>query len=547
MNKYILALCVLFIWAFSLIPSAISAEGDSLWCQYYIYDNHQGAGQRAICHTLYQNQYILGVTSPQFSWAADYWFLKVNPIGDLIWSYLYDSGLNDLPDFVISLDDGGAILAGTSYYGAAFIGYIWLIRTDSLGNSLWSQQYGIDGENKLIKLIPTEDGGCLLGSNYHPYLTGNYDIEIFRIESDGDTLWTLKYGSTADSSWEETRDVVPAGDGGFLVAGWQNYVGVQNSQIILIRLNVVGDTLWTKTHGWNNTFEQPISILPLNEGFLLNCMTSGPGSIDARLMKIDTNGASCWWRALGSNGSDWFSKVLLTPDSSLLAVGKTSSFTSPHFSNLWLVKLNTEGNTQWERTYGLDSLYEDFLDILPTSDGGYLISCHQHDLEYTFGNLWLLKINSNGDTLWTRTYLADDALEQGADLLQADDGNYLVCRSTAVSLQEVSHIVLMCLEGPNSVVLPQPQAALTRFALYPPSPNPFNPSTAISYQLQAASHVHLQVFDTTGRLVATLVDGRREAGTHEVTFDGSNLPSGVYLYTLTAGQHSVSGKMVLLK
>jgi hypothetical protein len=79
------------------------------------------------------------------------------------------------------------------------------------------------------------------------------------------------------------------------------------------------------------------------------------------------------------------------------------------------------------------------------------------------------------------------------------------------------------------------------------SPNPFNPTTAISYELRAASYVSLKVYDTTGRLVATLVEGWQEAGTHEATFDGSKLASGVYLYTLTAGGNTVTGKMVLLK
>jgi hypothetical protein len=79
------------------------------------------------------------------------------------------------------------------------------------------------------------------------------------------------------------------------------------------------------------------------------------------------------------------------------------------------------------------------------------------------------------------------------------------------------------------------------------SPNPFNPTTTISYELRAASFVSLRVYDTAGRLVTTLVDGMRDAGTHEVPFDGSHLTSGVYLYTLAAGGNTMTGKMVLLK
>jgi hypothetical protein len=79
------------------------------------------------------------------------------------------------------------------------------------------------------------------------------------------------------------------------------------------------------------------------------------------------------------------------------------------------------------------------------------------------------------------------------------------------------------------------------------SPNPFNATTAISFELQAASYVSLQVYDTSGRMVATLVEGWEAAGTHEVTFDGSKLVSGIYLVNLQAGNVSGVQKIVLLK
>ncbi|MBU0520121.1 T9SS type A sorting domain-containing protein, partial [bacterium] len=78
-------------------------------------------------------------------------------------------------------------------------------------------------------------------------------------------------------------------------------------------------------------------------------------------------------------------------------------------------------------------------------------------------------------------------------------------------------------------------------------PNPFNPTTVLSYELRVTSSVLLNVFDIQGRKVAELVDGYRDAGLHEVTFDGANLASGIYLYRLTAGEFTGLGKMVLIK
>jgi parallel beta-helix repeat protein len=92
-----------------------------------------------------------------------------------------------------------------------------------------------------------------------------------------------------------------------------------------------------------------------------------------------------------------------------------------------------------------------------------------------------------------------------------------------------------------------PRGIPAGFKLYPPSPNPFNPSTVISYELRVPSRVSLKVYDTSGRLVTNIVNGFRQTGSHEVTFDGSALASGLYFYRLTAGSQMASGKMVLLK
>jgi hypothetical protein len=90
-------------------------------------------------------------------------------------------------------------------------------------------------------------------------------------------------------------------------------------------------------------------------------------------------------------------------------------------------------------------------------------------------------------------------------------------------------------------------SAPATFAMVGANPNPFNPATTLSFSLPEVVQVTLNVFDVQGRLVATLVNGLREAGQHQVTFDGSNLSSGVYLYTLQAGSYSATGKMVLMK
>lgn len=78
-------------------------------------------------------------------------------------------------------------------------------------------------------------------------------------------------------------------------------------------------------------------------------------------------------------------------------------------------------------------------------------------------------------------------------------------------------------------------------------PNPFNPETLIKYQLPEKSFVNLTVYNTLGQRVINLVNMRQSAGTYTIEFDGRNLASGIYLYTLETNNFNQTNKMVLLK
>ncbi len=114
------------------------------------------------------------------------------------------------------------------------------------------------------------------------------------------------------------------------------------------------------------------------------------------------------------------------------------------------------------------------------------------------------------------------------------------------------YLVRAFVSFPNKGGQQNTQGQPTNFELFQNYPNPFNPATTISYQLSAASRVTLKVYDVLGREVATLINGDRNAGTHSVTFDGGDLPSGVYFYRLSAAgsngkNFSATKKLVLMK
>jgi len=91
------------------------------------------------------------------------------------------------------------------------------------------------------------------------------------------------------------------------------------------------------------------------------------------------------------------------------------------------------------------------------------------------------------------------------------------------------------------------QLLITNYQLYQNYPNPFNPSTTIKFQIPSSKFITLEVYNLLGQKVATLLEGKQEAGTHTVHFDGTGLASGVYYYQLVVGDHREYRKMVLIR
>ena len=130
----------------------------------------------------------------------------------------------------------------------------------------------------------------------------------------------------------------------------------------------------------------------------------------------------------------------------------------------------------------------------------------------------------------------------GNEKLEFIQGAWLFAFNTFRVLPEDSTDI-----GMVTNVATEDEALPNSFALHQNFPNPFNPTTTISYQISQPGQVVLEIFDTLGRRVATLVDGTQAAGPHTATFNASDLSSGLYLYRLKAGDNVSTRKMILLK
>jgi len=190
-------------------------------------------------------------------------------------------------------------------------------------------------------------------------------------------------------------------------------------------------TRWWKTYGGTNndygsSVQQTTDGGYIVVGYVSYSDTGHTVPADVYLIKTNAQGDTIWTRTYGGANGDGGFAVQLTADGGYIIAGVTYSFGpgTPDYGNVYLVKTNAQGDTLWTRAYGGPS-YEECNSVQPTSDGGYIII----GTTWSFGagctDAYLIKTNASGETLWTRTYGGVD-YDYGYSVQQTWDGGYVV-------------------------------------------------------------------------------------------------------------------------
>ncbi|RMH63018.1 MAG: T9SS C-terminal target domain-containing protein [Calditrichaeota bacterium] len=188
----------------------------------------------------------------------------------------------------------------------------------------------------------------------------------------------------------------------------------------------------------------------------------------------------------------------------------------------------------------------------PLKSAGTNVAVSSGTLNTTGSDLQLLngelthtapKLPANGKVTFAFTYTAPQAA--GTVTMAANGKSVNLSGTNSGDAWNFAESKTITVVSPTAIknerILPQ---QLTLSGNYP---NPFNPSTRIRFYLPATAHVRLDVFSLTGKKVAGLIDEALTAGAHDVTFHAGNLPSGVYIYRLSAAGRTLTGKMSLIR
>ena len=330
------------------------------------------------------------------------------------WQADFGGTQNDYLFNVVQGTDGNYLLAGTSFSGISGNktngnlgdGDFWIIKVNTNGVKVWERTFGGNSLDDLFAAQATADGGFILGGSSFSGISGNKtnanlgnsDFWLVKVSATGTKQWERVFGGT---SADDLYNIQTTSDGGYILVG-RTASGISGNKT--------------------------------NANF---------GSFDIWVIKTDANGNKQWEQELGGTAEDYAYSVLTTTDGGYLVGGTSQSGVSgnktlPSFGafgshDYWIVKLEGNGNKQWEQVFG-GTDYDEINVVLKTTDGGYVIAGSSasaaggNKVQDNFGgyDFWLIKLNASGLTQWERVYGGVNDDEFLNTIQQTSDGGFML-------------------------------------------------------------------------------------------------------------------------
>ncbi len=335
----------------------------------------------------------------------DFRLVKIDAFGDMEWDITFGGLGGDWVSSLVATADGGYAIAGYTYAsGGAGLTDFWLVKTDSLGNIQWDRKYGSQLYDMAYSLIATSDGGyAIAGTTNGGWGAFLGDVWLVKTDASGNMQWNKTYGKTWGS--DTPYSLVATSDGGYAIAG------TTNGDFCLVKTDALGNMQWNKTYGGVGD-DWPCSVIATSDGGYAIAGTTNVinnTSGDFWLIKTDTLGDAQWNQTYRGTEAASATSLIATHDGGYAIAGYTSSIgVGPGFywgGDVWFVKTDADGNMEWNQTYG--GTGNDWAcSVVATSDGGYGIAGTWNNTNWEmgleafgtvyYGDFWFVKTDENG-------------------------------------------------------------------------------------------------------------------------------------------------------
>ena len=330
--------------------------------------------------------------------------------------------------------------------------------------------FGGDKEDYINSIIHTKDNGILVAGPTYSGATddktdtsrGSYDYLVVKYDLDYNELWQKTIGGDAS---DYLFDAIELSDGSYLLGGYsaseisgdKTIVPIGGIDYWVVKLSPTGDIIWQNVYGGEGG-DLVNSMLELNDGSIILCGTSSSntsgtktedskGGYDYWIVKIDANGNQIWDKTIGSSAYDKYPEIVKDNNEDLYIVGYTTGNisgdkTENNYDNsqdIWVVKIDTDGNILWDKTIGSNeteytalAVYNSgYIYIASKSDGeiGGLKTEPNYNSTGGYTDIWLIKMDLQGNIIWDKT-IGGTRGDLPSSISVIDDATLLLCNNS---------------------------------------------------------------------------------------------------------------------
>ncbi|MBE4948314.1 T9SS type A sorting domain-containing protein [Chryseobacterium culicis] len=376
----------------------------------------------------------------------DFHLIKLNQQGEEVWEKYFSGQNHDYLSATVTTQDGGFLLAGTSYSGKGLDkkeeskggSDIWLIRINEFGDELWQKTLGSSSDEEARAVIQTTDLGFFVAGNVTTLRQaqdlkgyGSKDVLITKLDKDGKELSQLILGG---KGLDEVEKMIPTKDGGALLGIYSRSSEVR-----------VSGSASTQANSQRSASSTAISQTPK--------ASSNYGEGDYWIVKLDKTGKVEWEKNFGGKGDDHIRTLALTSNGFIIG-GESRSERSGNKTvgieegtDLWLIALNERGDEQWQKSYNFKnrdvlmgmSVVSGRLEDGSENSKGILLGGYtqaEGRIQTDDETFWMLYLDQNGNEQWRKHVKGESRKkeERLSDLKLNRDGSIVLAGTSAEEL-----------------------------------------------------------------------------------------------------------------
>ena len=451
-------------------------------------------------------------------------FCSIDCISQITFEKTYGGSNHEQGFELIQLIDSSFVVAGSTRSFGEPNGDFYLIKTDKNGNLQWQQTYGGLDSDFCYSIEKAFDGGYILAGTTSSFGSGSLDYLIIKVDSVGTFEWKKYYGGIGV---EKLKDVIHSFDFCYYFLGITYSFGAGTHDIQILKTDVNGDTLWTKTYGGIHNDVANCLIQSTDSNLLFVGWTSNfnANSGDVLLTKIDTSGNIIWTKTYGGLYFDGGSHLIQTFDGGYMITGRTQSSTAGVSNKLYLIKTDSFGDTIWTKAYN-NHYFVNSNCIEQTVDGGYIITGSEN-ITGTNPDVYVFKIDANGNEEWSASF-GGASLDYGLCIKQTFDEGFVVSGTNSSIGAGGEDVYLKKFNRAGLATGFYPKEHIRYVNIFP------NPTTGI-VTINAERLERIEIVNIEGRKVYTGIESE---------IDLSSQPNGIYIINVIADKQSFSSKLI---